>query len=473
MTPDLGNAGALEIAAAVKSGVTTAVAVARAALDRIAECDDALNCFVNVLAGRALAEAEAVDRAIARGDDPGPLAGVPFGVKNLLDVKGISTLAGSVIRANAPQATGDAAAVTALRKAGAVLVGTLNMDEFAYGFTTENSHYGATHNPHDLARVAGGSSGGSAAAVASGMLPLTLGSDTNGSIRVPSAFCGVFGIKPTYGRVSRRGAFLFVGSLDHIGPFARSAADLAATFDALQGPDPLDPVSNSRPADPCTPDLEKGTGDLRIALAGGYFMRQAHADVLDGVSALARALGTDRVIELPEVERARAAAYVITASEGGSHHFSDLRKYAEEFDPNTRNRFLAGTLVPALWVNFAQRFRSWYREQIREVFRDVDVILAPATPCSATLIGQTTMVLDGQEMPVRPNIGIFTQPISFIGLPVVTVPVHVPGKMPVGVQLIGAPWQEAKLLRVARELEKRGAVSAPVATAFRHDMVST
>jgi Asp-tRNA(Asn)/Glu-tRNA(Gln) amidotransferase A subunit family amidase len=177
-------------------------------------------------------------------------------------------------------------------------------------------------------------------------------------------------------------------------------------------------------------------------------------------------------VELPEVERARAAAYVITASEGGSHHFRDLTSRAEQFDPNTRNRFLAGTLVPALWVNYAQRFRSWFREKMREVFRDVDVILAPATPSPATLIGQAMMTLDGVEMPVRANIGIFTQPISFIGLPVVTVPVHRPGQMPVGVQLIGAPGQESKLLRVARELEKRGAVSAPVATPFGKQMTN-
>lgn len=464
---NMAAASALDIAAAVKSGVVSATAVTRAALDRILELDGALNCFVDPLPTRALAEAAAVDEAIARGEDPGPLAGVPFGVKNLLDVEGIPTLAGSLIRADAPPPAEDAAAVTAMCKAGAVLIGTLNMDEFAYGFTTENTHYGPTHNPHDTERVAGGSSGGSAAAVAAGLLPLTLGSDTNGSIRVPSSFCGIFGLKPTYGRVSRRGAFLFVGSLDHIGPFARSAADLAATFDILQYPDPLDPVNCLLPPAPCTPGLDSGIADLRIALAGGYFQRQAYPEVLEAVSSLASALGTDRVVELPEVARARSAAYVITASEGGSHHFRDLQARAADFDPNTRSRFLAGTMVPALWVNYAQRFRSWYREQIRTVFQDVDVLLAPATPCPATLIGQPTMTLDGVETPVRANIGIFTQPISFIGLPVVTVPVHRPGKLPIGVQLIGAPFQEAKLLRVARELEKRGAVSAPLATAFR------
>ncbi len=457
-----GEQGAVAIAGAVKSGRTTAVAVAQAALSRIAAADSTLNCFTAVTAERALQEAAAVDSAIGRGEDPGPLAGVPYAVKNLLDIQGLPTLAGSVIRASAAAPERDAATVAALRKAGAVLLGALNMDEFAYGFTTENSHYGVTKNPHDLSRVAGGSSGGSAAAVAAGLVPLTLGSDTNGSIRVPSAFCGVFGLKPTYGRISRRGAFLFVGSLDHIGPFARSAEDLAAAFDVLNGPDPGDPVCSDLPQEFCLSDLTKGAEGLRISVAGGYFMKQGEPAVFEAVTAVAASLSASHVVELPEAARARAAAYVITASEGGNHHLNDLRTQAERFDPLTRSRFLAGTLVPAAWVSFAQRFRTWYREQMREVFKNTDVILAPATPCPAIRAGQETIVLDGKTMPSRANLGIFSQPISFIGLPVVTVPVHVPGRMPVGVQLIGAPYQEAKLLRVAWELQSRGAVSAPV-----------
>jgi AtzE family amidohydrolase len=459
----IANFGVAELAAAVRAGAVTAVEATGNAIDRISRADGELNCFTAVLAERALSEAETVDRKVAEGKDPGPLAGVPFAAKNLFDIRGIPTLAGSVIRADSHPPDRDAAAIEALNTAGAVLIGALNMDEFAYGFTTENSHYGVTRNPHDLTRVAGGSSGGSAAAVAAGMVSFTIGTDTNGSIRVPSSFCGVFGLKPTYGRLSRRGAFLFVGSLDHVGPFARSAEDLAAVYDVWQGPDPGDPVCTERPAEPCLPALRNGIGDLRIAVAGGYFANQDTPAATDAVSAAAKALGTDRVIELPEVARARGAAYIITASEGGNHHLSGLHSQQEKFDPNTRSRFLAGALVPAAWVSFAQRFRSWYREQLREVFRHVDVILAPATPCPAIKIGQPTISLNGVEVPSRANIGVFTQPISFIGLPVVTVPIHVPGKLPLGVQLIGAPYQESKLLRVAWELESRGVASAPIA----------
>ncbi len=463
MIRTLENAGAVEIAKAVKSGSVTASAVTDAALARIQLLDGALNCFTKVTAERARREASEVDRRILAGEDPGPLAGVPFAAKNLFDMEGIPTLAGSVIRSDAPPASRDAAAVSALTRAGAVLLGALNMDEFAYGFTTENSHYGPTRNPHDPTRVAGGSSGGSAAAVASGMVPLTLGSDTNGSIRVPSSFCGIFGIKPTYGRISRRGAFLFVGALDHVGPFARSAEDLAAAYDLLQGPDSADPVCAEIPAEAALPSLRQGIEGLRVAVAGGYFAEQGTPQATEAVAVVARALNTLRVIELPEAARARAAAYLITASEGGNHHLADLKSRQQAFDPNTRSRFLAGALMPAAWVSFAQRFRTWYREQMREVFKDVDVILAPATPCPAITIGQKTISLNGVDVPSRPNIGVFTQPVSFIGLPVVTVPIHLPGRLPIGVQLIGAPWQESKLLRVAWALQQAGVATAPIA----------
>jgi AtzE family amidohydrolase len=463
MKPNPAEAGIAAISAAVRSRAVSALEVTQAALENIRSADRELNCFTAVLADRALTEAADLDRRISKGEDPGPLAGVPFAVKNLFDVRGIPTLAGSIVRADAPPATQDAAAISALTQAGAILTGSLNMDEFAYGFTTENTHYGVTRNPHDITRVAGGSSGGSAAAVAAGMLPLTLGSDTNGSIRVPSSFCGIFGLKPTYGRISRRGAFLFVSSLDHVGPFGRSAEDLAASYDIMQGPDPEDPVCTTRPPEFCLPELRKGSAGLRIAIAGGFFADPGATQANDAVAAVARALGATEIVELPEAARARAAAYLVTASEGGIHQLPDLRTQAQKFDPHTRSRFLAGAVVPAAWVNFAQRFRSWYREQVRQVFREFDVILAPATPCPAIRIGQNTITLNGVEVPSRANIGIFTQPISFIGLPVVTVPVHSPGKLPIGVQLIGAPYQESKLLRVAWELQNAGVVSAPIA----------
>lgn len=457
-----GQADATSIAAAIRGREVTAKAVTAAALARIAELNQHLNCFTAVMAERALASAEQVDQAIAQGQDPGPLAGVPFAVKNLFDVAGLTTLAGSKINADHAPATQDATAVAKLRQAGAILLGTLNMDEYAYGFVTENSHYGPTHNPHDLARIAGGSSGGSAAAVAAGLVPLTLGSDTNGSIRVPAALCGVFGFKPTYGRLSRAGTVLFSSSFDHIGPFARSARDLAAVFDLLQGSDPRDPICSDRPAELCLPQLKQGIDGIKIAIAGEYFAEGALPAALAAVEQVATALGATQRVTIPEAQRARAAAFVITAAEGANFHWSNLRSRHQDFDPATRDRFLAGALIPAHWYLQAQRFRQWFRQQVREIFQSVDLILAPTTPYPATPIGQETIVINGEEILIRPNLGLFTQPLSFIGLPVVSVPIQRSGQLPLGVQLIAAPYNEALVLRAAAFLEQTGMVSAPI-----------
>jgi AtzE family amidohydrolase len=454
---------ATTIATAVRNGEVSAQAITATALARIASQNQTYNCFTTVLAEAAMADADRVDQAIAAGQDLGPLAGVPFAVKDLFDIAGVTTLAGSRINAENSPAIADATLVTRLKQAGAILVGALNMDEYAYGFTTENHHYGATPNPHDFQRVAGGSSGGSAAAVAAGLVPITLGSDTNGSIRVPAALCGIFGLKPTYGRLSRGGTHLFVGSLDHLGPFARSVRDIATVFDLLQGPDSRDPVCTQRPAQACLPELDKGSAGLRIAIADGYFTRGGQPDAFAAVAQVAEALGATQQVTLPEADRARAAAFLITACEGGNLHLANLKSRPQDFDPATRDRFLAGCLVPGTWVMQAQRFRSWFRDQVREIFQSVDIILAPTTPCPAPLIGQETMVLDGESVLVRPNLGIYTQPLSFIGLPIISVPIRLPGALPMGVQIIAAPYHEALVLRVAAELEARGIVAATVA----------
>jgi 1-carboxybiuret hydrolase len=457
------TATALETAAAIRSRQITARAVTEALLARITETHARLNAFTTVTAERALAEAAAVDHALASGYAPGPLTGVPYAVKNLFDLEGVVTLAGSKInRAHTPAAA-DATAVARLKAAGAICLGAVNMGEYAYDFVTENIHDGATRNPRDLTRSAGGSSGGSAAAVAAGLVPLSLGSDTNGSIRVPASFCGLFGLKPTYGRLGRGGSFPFVHSIDHIGPFARSVADLAAAYDVMQGFDPRDAACTQRAPDFAHPSLEIAPDGLRIATLSGYFEKNACTQALAAVATVAQALGTSRRLELPEPALARAAAYTITACEGGQLHLDRLRKQADDFDPNMRDRFIAGALLPAAWHVQAQRFRAWWREQVREVFKTADVLLAPATPVPATQLGQQMMAPDGVAMPVRANLGLFTQPISLAGLPVVAVPIHAPGALPLAVQLIGAPWTEPALLRVARALEKAGVCTAPVA----------
>jgi AtzE family amidohydrolase len=460
---NLAQATAIEIATAVRGGRISARAVAEDSLVRVEATHGRLNAFTSVTSARALAEADAVDAAVAAGRDPGPLAGAPYAVKNLFDLAGVVTVAGSKINRDLPPASVDATAVARLQAAGAVCVGALNMGEYAYDFVTENAHDGPTRNPRDQTRSAGGSSGGSGAAVAAGLVPFSLGTDTNGSIRVPSSFCGIWGLKPTYGRLSRGGSFPFVDSLDCIGPFARSVADLAATYDAMQGGDPRDHACAPRTGTPATRTLENGIDGLRIAMLGGYFAQGGDSQVHAGVATVAAGLGVTRQVEIPEAAVARAAAFLITSAEAGRLHLANLKTRAGDFDPGIRDRFLAGALLPASWYLQAQNFRKWFRERMREVFRDVDILLAPATPVSATRIGQEEMTLDGRTMLVRPNLGLFTQPISFVGLPVVAAPVHTVGAMPVAVQLIAAPWREAELLRVARVLEQRSICTAPAA----------
>lgn len=454
------SAGA--IAQAIRKGETSAVAQVEATLAAIARVDVTLNSFTATTPERAIAEARAIDVRRARGEALPPLAGVPYAVKNLFDVSGLPTLAGSRIQQDAAPATSDATLVTRMRAAGAVLVGTLNMDEFAYGFTTENSHYGSVRNPHDIARVAGGSSGGCGAAVAARLVPIALGSDTNGSIRVPSSLCGIFGLKPTYGRLSRAGSYPFVWSLDHLGPFAATLDGLAAAYDAMQGPDAADSACAQRAAEPVRAAVGEGAHGLRIARLAGYFDEHATPVARAAVERACTALDVTRSVELPGAALGRAAAFMITASEGGALHLPDLRERRSDMEPLSRDRLAAGALLPAAWYVKAQRVRQWYRESVRQVFEGVDVLLAPATPCPATPIGTEWLDIDGKRLPLRPSMGVLTQPISAIGLPVVTVPMPSAGKLPIGVQVIAAPWREDLCFRVAASLVACGASFAPL-----------
>lgn len=450
------------IAEAVRGGEVSAVAVAEATLARIDRVNPLLNAFTDITAERAVTAAAAVDARRAARETLGPLAGVPFAVKNLFDIEGVTTRAGSKINRGRPPATVDAALVRRLGAAGGVLTGALNMGEYAYDFTGENAHDGACRNPIALDRMAGGSSSGSGSATGGGLAPISLGSDTNGSIRVPASLCGIFGLKPTYGRLTRAGTFPFCDSLDHVGPFARNAADLALAYDTLQGPADGDHAVAGRSVESTGSAIASGVGGMRIAVLGGYFAEGAMPAALAAVHRAAEALGVTATIAPEGAAVGRAAAYLITNAEGAAFHLDRLTTSADDFDPDTRDRFLAGALLPAAWLVRAQAARRWWAEQMAAVFRDWDVLLAPATPCPAPLIGQRTMTLGGKEMLVRPNLGLFTQPISCIGLPVVAAPIPVAEAdgLPIGVQIIAAPWREELCLRTAQALETAGVAVA-------------
>jgi AtzE family amidohydrolase len=420
--------------------------------------DPQVNAFTAKSYGRARNEADAVDAQRGQGAALPPLAGVPYAVKNLFDVQGKVTLAGSKVNRSHAPAVQDGFLVQQMRKAGAVLVGSLNMDEYAYGFTTENTHYGACRNPHDLSRVVGGSSGGSAAAIAAGLVPLTLGSDTNGSIRVPASFCGVWGLKPTFGRLSRRGSYPFVHSIDHLGPFADSLEGLALCYDALQGSDALDPGCHAIGVQPVGETLHLGVDGLRIGVLGGYFVDNATAPAREAVCMAAKALGATDSVEWPDAALGRCAAFIVTSAEGGALHLQDLRTLADDFEPLSVDRFIAGALQPAAWYLRAQRFRRVYRDKVNALFKRWDVLLAPATPVAAPFIGTDWLDINGVQHPCRPSVGLLTQPISFAGCPVVAAPLWPAGTggLPIGVQVIAAPWREDLALRAALVLQDAG-----------------
>ncbi|WP_343554476.1 AtzE family amidohydrolase [Pantoea sp.] len=441
---------------ALSQGEISARDIAQSTLTAIEQHNPAINAWTEVTGQRMLREAEQIDQQRQRGESLPPLAGIPYAVKNLFDVAGHSTLAGASLFSERAVAREDAWAVSKLRQSGALLSGMLNMDAYAYGFTTENTHYGATHNPRDLSRVAGGSSGGSAAAVAAGLVHFSLGTDTNGSIRVPASLCGIFGLKPTFGRLSRSGSHPFVASLDHIGPFARSVEDLSLVYDTLQGADAGDAFQAAQPIAPVSHELSRGTQGIRSAVLGGFFSTWCSDEARAAVAMVAKALEASEEVTMPNAEIARSAAFIMTAAEGGNHYLPLLRSQPEQFEPNSRERLLAGAMLPSAWYVQAQRFRRHFQQQVLPLFEHFDVLIAPATPCTATTIGQETIHINGQDLPTRASMGMLTQPISFLGLPVCTVPLQTANGLPIGLQLIAAPFKEHLALRAAWALQQQG-----------------
>jgi AtzE family amidohydrolase len=446
------------MATSIANGETTARALLESCVMQIETADSQVNAFTDKTLSRAFAEADAVDARRAKGEALGSLAGVPYAVKNLFDIEGLVTLAGSTINRSHAKAAADAFLVSQMKAAGAVLLGALNMDEYAYGFTTENTHYGPCHNPHDLSRIAGGSSGGSGASVAAGQVPIALGSDTNGSIRVPASLCGVWGLKPTFGRLSRRGTYPFVYSIDHLGPMANSLSGLALAYDALQSPDPLDAGCHALEIQNVTPQLLSGIEGLRVGILGGYFHDHASPAAREVVTLAATTLGATAEVIWPDAALGRAAAFIITASEGGSLHLNDLRTRADEFEPLSVDRFIAGALQPADWTIKAHRVRRMVRDKVNALFKNWDILLTAATPVSAPVIGTEWLDINGTQYPARAAMGLLTQPISFAGCPVVAAPMWPSdtGGMPLGVQIIAAPWREDLAFRAAQALADAG-----------------
>ena len=434
------------------------VEVTRAALDRIAQVDSRLNAYLLLMEREALSSARTAEAEIRAGHYKGPLHGVPFALKDLFQTAGVRTTAGSRVLAQfVPDR--DATVVSRLREAGAVLVGKLGMHAFAFGVTNVNPHYEATHNPWDTERITGGSSGGSGAALAAGLCAFSLGSDTGGSVRIPAALCGVVGLKPTYGRVSRHGVLPLAWSVDHVGPMARSALDAALVLQAIAGRDPRDDTSSDMPVPDYASALRADVRGLRIGVPWHFVRGDVAPEVLTSFNSaldILTGLGASVTdVILPRVRLARALFSSIVLPEAFSIHERHLKSRADDYGPDVRARLEAGMLLPASQYLRAQRIRGLLRDDFQAALAQVDIIATPTCPTAAPRIGEETVNIGERQESVTDILTHFTRPVNLVGLPAVsTLSGFTPSGLPVGLQLIAKAFDEATVLRVAHAYEQ-------------------
>lgn len=446
-----------ELAPKIKKREVSPVEVTRAVLERIEKLDPLLNAYITVDAEGALKAARKAHRQIAKGNYLGPLHGVPISLKDLYDTKGLLTTAGSKIMADrVPEA--DAFSVANLRAAGAVIVGKTNMHEFAFGATTQNPHYGGARNPYDTSRIPGGSSGGSAAAIAADMCIASTGSDTGGSIRTPSALCGTVGLKPTYGRVSLRGIVPLAWSLDHAGPITKCVRDAAIMLSAMAGYDPLDPTSADEKVPSFTRALNGGVKKLKIGFDPSFSSNAVDDEVLGSVKKalkLLEKLGA-RIVEVsvPSIELTAAIESIIITTESAAYHEENLRNRGGDYGDDVRVLLEGGSAFTAVHYIKAQRLRTLLQNEFAEVFRKIDIFALPAAAAPAAPIGADTVTVGGMEMDVGMAYLRFACPFNLTGLPAISVPSGLNKEgLPIGLQLVGKAFDEATVLRAAYAFE--------------------
>ncbi len=445
----------VELARLIKTKEVSPVDVVQAHLARIAALDGRLRSYITVMNDSALAAAKAAEAAVMSGETVGPLHGLPVGLKDLYCTKGVKTTGGSKILADWVPAE-DATVVSRLAGAGAIVLGKLNMHEWAYGPEGLNPHYGAPWNPWDAAthRICGGSSSGSGAAVAAGLCAGALGSDTGGSIRIPASLCGISGVKPTYGRVSRAGVLPLAWSLDHVGPMCRTAADCALMLGAMAGYDPRDPTTSVLPVPDYMAALTGVVKGLRIGLLRPFFMESATAAQQQAVEQAVKALqglgASVQEVKLETVKLAAGASSAVIAAEAYAYHEAWIKKRPQEYGADVRERLRAGAFVSgADYVN-GQRARVLIRDDVDAALARLDVLVAPTTPIAATPVGEGEVEINGERRPVRASLIRFTRPFNVTGHPAASVPCgFTPEGLPIGLQIVGRPFDEATVLRVA------------------------
>jgi aspartyl-tRNA(Asn)/glutamyl-tRNA(Gln) amidotransferase subunit A len=453
----------LEAAQALRKRAVSSTELTEAALRRIGEANPKLNAIMTLLDQSARAQAAAADAELAHGADHGPLHGIPVAVKDVFETRGVRTTSGSAIfMHHVPQR--DAAVVEKLASAGAVLVGKTGMHELAYGITSNNPHFGTVRNPWDPDRIPGGSSGGSGAAVASDMVFMAMGSDTGGSIRIPAAFCGTVGLKPTTGRVSRYGVMPLDFSLDHMGPLTRTVRDAAVTLAAIAGFDPRDETSSTEPVGQYLPEPGCSIREVRIGLPRNFYFERLDPDVdmaVRRMAATAETLGAHVVpVRVPDIEALNVVGRVILLSEASAV----MEKYLgnrDQFGADVLALLDQGRLLPATDYVNAQRLRRVMQGEFAQLWSQVDCLFTPTTPMGAPRIGEKTAVLGDFTEDVRLAATRLVRGINVLGLPAISMPCGLDRRnLPIGLQIVGRPFDEALILRVAAALEDATGKSA-------------
>lgn len=433
------------------------VELTQAAIARVERLNSEMHVLITVMKEQALEDARQAERAVARGHIT-PLQGIPVSIKDLYDTRGIKTTAGAKIFANrVPQ--DDATAVKKLREGGAVNIGKTNMHEFAFGVTTVNPHYGTAKNPWNNDRITGGSSGGSASAVALGMGLGSLGSDTGGSVRIPAALCGIVGLKPTYGRISLHGVIPLSWSMDHPGPLGRTVEDVAVLLGAIAGHDPKDPCSRNVEVRRYTDALTGDIKDVRIGIPKTYFYERLAPEVDKAVRAalknIERAGARMVEVSLPKIAVHRAVWLHIASPEAYSYHETHLRKHAGQYGRDVRGRLEAGRMLLSVDYVRAQRTRAIMKEECKRIFDTVDVVITPTVPIAAPRIDDLHVPWDSGAETAAASLSRFTRFFNIVGLPAISIPCgFTTDGLPVGMQIAGKPFDESTVLRVAHAYEQ-------------------
>ncbi|MBZ5495203.1 MAG: amidase [Acidobacteriia bacterium] len=433
------------------------VELTRALLARIDRLDPRLNSFITVTSDLALAQARRAEKEIVRGAYRGALHGIPICLKDLFYTRGIRTSAGSRILRNFVP-TENAHVVDRLFEAGAILLGKTNLHEFAYGATNVNPHFGAVHNPWATDRMSGGSSGGSAAAVTAGLALASLGTDTGGSIRIPSAACGCVGLKPTHGRVPLGGVIPLAPSLDHVGPISRCAEDAALVLDAIAGADPCAPAGLGK-NEPSARNLRKGLAGLRIGVPKQYFFdrlqREVRRNVLAAIATLEQNGAEVREVDLKWMGETAKLAGVITLAEALVYHWKWVQKRSADYGPDLRIRLKEGMEISAVSYLQAQELRCTYTKEFERVLQSVDMLAVPTLPVAAPRIEQSEVAVGRTKENVRIALLRLTRPGNLTGLPAMSVPCGLTSDhLPIGLQLIGRHLEEGTILRAAHAYEQ-------------------